>query len=92
MYVRPHRRAAKPDTVRKLYRKALRRSGTRKRSERRIVVELVSAADVARLEARDEAVKAEQAAITDELTRRVEGLHHQLYEVIDALGRLRNKK
>lgn len=79
MYVKPHRRAAKPRPRKKC-------------PERRIVIELVSAADVARLEARDAAVKAEQTRIADELNRRVDGLHHQLYEVIDALGRLRNKK
>ena len=79
MYVKPHRRAAK-----------LRPK--RKRPERRIVIELVSSADVARLEARDTALKAEQDKTAEELTRRVDGLHHQLYEVIDALSRLRNKK
>ena len=79
MYVKPHRRAAKPRS-------------RKKHPERRIVIELVSAADVARLEARDDAVKAEQTRIADELNRRVDGLHHQLYEVIDALGRLRTKK
>lgn len=54
----------------------------------RIIVEVVSAADVARLEARDEDVRAE----LKQLERKLEGLHRTLYEVIDTISKVRNRK
>lgn len=54
----------------------------------RIVIELLSSADVKRLEARDDAILDE----VDKLEKRIEGLHRQLYEVMEALANLRNKR
>ena len=79
MYVKPHLRAAK-------------RPKRKKRHDRRIVVELVSAADVARLEARDDAILAELKQIRAEYDKRLDVSHRDYYEVMEALARLRNKK
>lgn len=56
--------------------------------ERRIVVEVISHSDVARLEARDEAVKAEVAQLRNELN----GLRMRLYEIMEAIGDIRRHK
>lgn len=48
----------------------------------RIVVELVSSADVARLEARDEALRNE----LQQLRRENEGLRRSFYELLEAFG------
>lgn len=56
--------------------------------ERRIVVEVVSHSDVARLEARDEAVKAEVAQLRSELN----GLRMRLYEIMEAIGDIRRQR
>lgn len=55
------------------------------REPRRIVVEIVSAADVARLQAEDEKTRAEIKA----LEKRVEGLHRTFYEFLDTFRRLK---
>ena len=52
----------------------------------RIIVEVVSSADVKRLEDRDEAVRQE----VQRLEGKLEGLHRTLYELIDVIGK-RNK-
>lgn len=54
----------------------------------RIIVEVVSHADVARLEERDEEIRQE----IKRLEARLEGLHGTLYEVIEAIGNLRGKR
>lgn len=54
----------------------------------RIVVEVVSSADVKRLEDRDEDVRAEVARLEGKL----EGLHRTIYELIETIGKLRNKR
>lgn len=54
----------------------------------RIIVEVVSHADVARLEARDEEIRKEISRVEGKL----EGLHRTLYEVIEAIGNARNKR
>lgn len=56
--------------------------------ERRIVIELVSHTDVARLEARDEAIKAENAQLRKELN----AVRARLYELMEAIGDLRRNK
>lgn len=48
----------------------------------RIVVEVVSHADVARLEARDDEIR--QLILSQD--KRIEGLHRTLYEVIEAIS------
>lgn len=53
----------------------------------RIIVELVSSADVKALEARDDELRKEIA----DLRRRIEGLHRVLYDTIEALGGRRSK-
>lgn len=50
--------------------------------EKRIVIELVSSADVMRLEERDEAVRAE----VNQLRREVEGLRRSFYELLERFG------
>lgn len=50
--------------------------------ETRIVVELVSSAEVKRLEERDEAVRAE----VNQLRREVEGLRRSFYELLERFG------
>lgn len=54
----------------------------------RIVVEVVSHADVKRLEDRDDDIRKEVARVESKL----EGVHRTLYEVIEALGNLRGKR
>lgn len=54
----------------------------------RIVVEVVSSADVKRLEDRDEDVRAEVARLEGKL----DGLHRTIYELIETIGKLRNKR
>lgn len=54
----------------------------------RIVVEVVSSADVKRLEARDDDVRAEVARLENKL----DGLHRTIYELIETIGNVRNKR
>lgn len=54
----------------------------------RIVVEVVSSADVRRLEDRDEEVRAEVARLEGKL----DGLHRTIYELIETIGNIRNKR
>jgi len=54
----------------------------------RIVVEVVSSADVKRLEARDDDVRAE----VTRLEHKIEGLHRTIYELIETIGKLRSKR
>ena len=54
----------------------------------RIVVEGVSSADVRRLEARDEEVRSEVAR----LEHKLDGLHRTIYELIETIGNVRNKR
>lgn len=54
----------------------------------RIIVEVVSAADVTRLEARDEDIREE----VKKLERKLEGVHRTLYEVIESISKLRGRK
>ena len=54
----------------------------------RIVVEVVSHADVARLEARDEDICKEIKRVED----KVDGLHRTIYELIETIGRLKSKR
>lgn len=58
------------------------------RPERRIVIELVSSADVRRLEERDEAVREE----IRKLEKRFEGLHSTVYELLEVLRDLQRKR
>lgn len=54
----------------------------------KIVVEVISHADVERLERRDEDLRQEIKV----LEGKIEGLHRTIYEVMEALGRLRSKR
>lgn len=54
----------------------------------RIIVEVVSHADVSRLEARDDDVMSEVRRVEAKL----DGLHRTLYEVMEALGNLRGRR
>lgn len=54
----------------------------------RFVVELVSSADVKRLEARDDELRNE----IKQLEKRIEGLHRHIYELMEAIGKLRSKR
>lgn len=56
--------------------------------ERRIVVELISHSDVARLEARDDAIREEIVQLRKELN----AFRMRLYEVMEAIGDLRRNK
>ena len=53
----------------------------------RIVVELVSSADVKRLEARDEDLKQEIAR----LEKRIEGLHDTMFKYFERVAQLKNR-
>lgn len=54
----------------------------------RIVVEVVSHADVERLERRDDEIRAE----IKRLESKVDGLHRTIYELIETIGKLRSKR
>ena len=58
------------------------------RSERRIVIEVLTPEAVQRLEARDEALRVELQA----LENRVEGLHATMYELLEAFGDLKRRR
>lgn len=57
-------------------------------ADHRIIVELVSSADVRRLEARDEDVRLE----VQQLRNEVEGLRRSFYELLEAFGDLKRKR
>ena len=54
----------------------------------RIIVEVVSSAEVKRLEARDDDVREEVSRLEGKL----EGLHRTIYELLETIGSLRNKR
>lgn len=54
----------------------------------RVVVELMSPADVKRLDDSDDDIRKQ----IKELERKLEGLHRTIYDVMEALGRLRDKR
>lgn len=54
----------------------------------KIVLEVVSPEVVSRLEARDEALREEVSRLEDKL----EGLHRTIYELLETIGSLRNKR
>ena len=54
----------------------------------RIVVEVVSSADVKRLEDRDDDIRSEVAR----LEAKLDGLHRTIYELIETIGNIRNKR
>ncbi len=54
----------------------------------KIIVEVVSSADVKRLEARDDDLREE----ISRLEKKVLGLHSTMYELMEAIGRLRDNR
>lgn len=54
----------------------------------RIVVEVVSSADVKRLEDRDDKIKDYVKSLED----RIEGLHRTVYELMEVLSKFRSKQ
>lgn len=54
----------------------------------RIVVELVSSADVKRLEDRDDEIRNELKRVE----QKVDGLHRTMYELMEAISNLRSKR
>ena len=54
----------------------------------KIVLEVVSPEVVSRLEARDDALRAE----ISQLENKLEGLHRTIYELLETIGSLRNKR
>ena len=54
----------------------------------KIIVELVSSADVKRLEARDEELR----EIIRQQERKIDGLHRTVYELMDLISKLRGKR
>lgn len=54
----------------------------------RIIVELVSSADVKRLEACDEELR----ELIRQQDRKIEGLHRTVYELMDLISKLRSKR
>ena len=62
-------------------------SDSQERQETRIVVELVSSADVKRLEARDDDLKQEIAR----LEKRIEGIHDTMYKYFERVSQLNNR-
>ena len=55
--------------------------------ERRIVLEVLTPETVSRLEARDDDLRQE----INNINKRMDGLHRTIYELIDAIGKLRKK-
>ena len=62
-------------------------SDSPERQERRIVIELLSSADVKRLEARDEDLRTEIAR----LEKRIEGIHDTMYKYFESVSQLKNR-
>lgn len=56
--------------------------------ERRIVIEVISHADVERLERRDDDIRQDMA----NLEQRIEGLHRRIFELMEAIGQLRRNR
>lgn len=56
--------------------------------EKRIIVELVSSADVKRLEDRDDELRNEIKRVE----QKIDGLHRSMYELMEAFSSLRSKR
>lgn len=54
----------------------------------KITVELISSADVKRLEARDDDLR----QLIEQQSKRIDGLHQTVYELMDLISRLRSKR
>lgn len=54
----------------------------------RIVVEVVSSADVKRLEARDDDLR----ALIKSQAEKIDGLHRTIYELMEVISKLRGKR
>lgn len=54
----------------------------------KIIVELVSSADVKRLEARDDELR----ELIKQQDRKIDGLHRTVYELMDLISKLRSKR
>lgn len=72
-------------------RKAIRRARKRRSANKSVVVQLVSAADVARLERRDDALRADIGSIQDDLKRFEENRSKDNYEYRTIIGQIRRK-
>lgn len=72
-------------------RKAIRRAKKRRSANRSVIVQLVSAADVARLEARDEALSADITSIRKDLAKHNEVNREDNYEFMVKLRELQNQ-
>lgn len=59
--------------------------------DKRIVVEIFSHEEAARLRAEIQQMDARHRAELERLERRIQGLHTTLYEVLDVIGNLRKK-
>ena len=60
-------------------------------SDRRIVVEIFSHEEAARLRAEMQQLKSYYDSEIQRLERRIQGLHRTVYECIDTIGELRNR-
>ena len=91
MRVKPSRKTIERAAVGKRRRRALQFVSKKRNRNKRIVVELVSAADVARLEARDDLLKEDIDKKIKDLNRLFEGLHSTLYKTMNRISELNNK-
>lgn len=64
---------------------------TMNEQEKRIVVEIFSHEEAARLRAEMQQMDQRHQAELDRLEKRIQGLHSTLYECLDALGSLKSK-
>ena len=67
-------------------RRALDFARERRKRNKRIIIEVVSAADVARLEARAKEIEADTDNKLTVLAKRIEGVHGQLYETMNRIS------
>ena len=86
MYVKPRQKLIERAAIGKRRRRALQFVSKKRKGNKRIVIELVSAADVARLDAQDKAIEADITQKLNGLSKRIEGVHGQLYETINRIS------
>ena len=91
VHVTLHRKRVERAAIGKRRRRALSFVSKKRKRNKRFVVEVVSAADVARLEARDSLIEETVDAKLSRLSDRLDGLHKQLYETITKMSYLEKR-
>lgn len=91
MHVHYHLKSINRAAKGKRRRKAIRRAHKRRASGKHIRVELISSAEVERLEARDEALREDLSSIRKDIARIEKVRSEDNYEYMTLIGQIRRK-